>query len=416
MSLFKYLLMNGVQIGNYIVEKKIASGSFSSVYLAKHIDTGIRVCMKVILKEKTPTVFVESEVSFMRTFQHPFIISLYQYFQDQTRFFIIMEFVEGPTLLEYINDSTETIPAWKVKHFVGEMLQAIYYLHNVVKIAHRDIKLENIILDQNGNIRFIDFGLSKEAEGETAMKTACGSAMYIAPEILQCKQYTNATDMWSLGCCIYSLACGSAPFYDPNAERQNRKIQFSEPEFPSNLDPNLVDLIQGLLRKDPQQRLTARQALMHRYFFDYKNPNILGENFYLAFSWENHLKKIEANQQVQDFLKRLKLNFSEIAEKIKNTEFDDETAILRILSTYTMDPEVSAYFAHAKDLSTSSKKMMKTLTCPHMLFSPPNPKSVLGLIGKTSHTALEKKKLPTNTQRGRRKVTVKGKVKISTFG
>ena len=405
--------MNGIRVGNYIIDKKIAKGSFASVYLARHALTGTKVCMKVIMKENTPIQYVESEVSFMRNFEHPFIVTLYQYFQDETRFFIVMEYIEGPTLLDFINESAESPPAWKVKHLIGEMLQAIYYLHDVIKIAHRDIKLENIILDQNGNLRFIDFGLSKEAVDDTAMKTACGSAMYVAPEILQCQQYTNSTDMWSLGCCIYSLAFGRAPFYDVNVEKMNKKIRFSDPVYPANVDPNLQDLIQKLLCKNPDERLTAREALSHRYFFDYKNPGILGENFYIQYKWENYFTQIENNQQIQDFLKKANIPFHSTAQKVIDQEFDDETAILRILSSYVYDPDVKSFFERAKELSTNSKKrMIKTLTCTHAaLLSPPNPKQIFGL-GKNSHSSMQK---TSGNPKGRRKMNINPKGRVSTF-
>ena len=174
-----------------------------------------------------------------------------------------MEFSNNGNLLEYINKIGK-IKEDTAKKIFCQLLSALRYLHEEMLILHRDIKMENILLTTENNIRLIDFGLSAEISmTENLFSTFCGSMPYIAPEITKKEDYSTAVDIWSAGVILYCMVTGSLPFYSQNTHVLIKQIQESEPFFPSYLSPDLVDLLKGLLSKDKNSRLTAASASVH---------------------------------------------------------------------------------------------------------------------------------------------------------
>ena len=163
------------EIGEYLILEQIGKGSFSTVYRARHKRSNFLVSIKIISKEVIQRDKLEKELNIMKALDHPFAIALFDFFENDQNYFIVMENVEGTSLHQHIKEHG-AFPEWLCKHFFCQIICVLDYLHNKLKIAHRDLKLDNIMLDRNGNIRLIDFGLGNQYKGiSEVLSTACGS-------------------------------------------------------------------------------------------------------------------------------------------------------------------------------------------------------------------------------------------------
>src|SRR5437773_4340389 len=142
--------------------------------------------------------------------------------------------------------------------FVG----AVAYVHNM-SCVHRDLKLENILLDKNENVKLCDFGFTREYEGKSSyLQTFCGTVCYSAPEMLKGEKYAGEkVDVWSLGVILYALLCGELPFDDDDDNITRTKILSEEPRYPEHLASEATSLIKLLLSKRPLLRPTLPEIL-----------------------------------------------------------------------------------------------------------------------------------------------------------
>lgn len=152
--------------------------------------------------------------------------------------------------------------------YMKKLFGALHHMHSQ-KVVHRDIKPENIMLSQNDELKLIDFGLSKRQEGNKKLKTIAGTPYYMAPEVLE-GQYDSKCDTWSLGVLLYVFMSGYLPFQGENRNDvfykiQNGKYHFNHAEF-KEVSPEVIDLIQKLLVVNPKERLSAGDALKHKWF------------------------------------------------------------------------------------------------------------------------------------------------------
>ena len=156
--------------------------------------------------------------------RHPNIVQLYEIIETSRQLFLIMEFVPGGELFNYIVKK-KRLENREACRFFHQILAGIEYLHSI-KICHRDLKPENLLLDENMNIKIVDFGLSNTYKKSTdTLKTACGSPCYASPEMIAGKRYLGLdTDLWSLGVITYAMTVGYLPFEDPDTNKLYKKI------------------------------------------------------------------------------------------------------------------------------------------------------------------------------------------------
>ncbi|OHT00420.1 CAMK family protein kinase [Tritrichomonas foetus] len=251
-------------LGDFSIKMELGKGAFASVYLAVHKVHYYPIALKIfdILDDEDEMEDVDVETAIFESFDNPLICSIYDVFEFQGHKCLILEFVEGESLLDYANENGPFTSA-QVRFLFLQIATAVCSLHKQ-HIVHRDIKCENIIVNYNGNIKLIDFGFSVPLNpGDPLLTDTCGSPAYVAPEVVVGIPYGYEVDIWSLGVILYAISFGRLPFDHQNVVDIITMVATVEPEIPMDASPLLADLIQKLLNKDPAQRITFEDIFKH---------------------------------------------------------------------------------------------------------------------------------------------------------
>lgn len=251
-SVPKLFSLRDLQLG-----KTIGTGTFGRVRIARYPGADRYFALKMMRKSEiirlNQVEHIFSERAILASISHPFIVKLYSTFQDGLNLYMLMEYVNGGELFTYLRRMTKfTIPC--AKFYASELVLALEYLH-AKGIVYRDLKPENLLIDEKGHIKLTDFGFAKYLPNDQRTWTLCGTPEYLAPEIIQNKGHDMAVDWWALGILIYEMIVGTPPYYDTTTYKIYEKILAGELIFPKNMDEAARDLITGLLTSDPSLRL-----------------------------------------------------------------------------------------------------------------------------------------------------------------
>jgi len=258
-----------IVLGQYRLGKTLGIGAFGKVKLAHHVITGQKVAVKILnrgkIKHMEMAEKVRREINILKMCTHPHIIRLYEVIDTPSDIFVIMEFVSGGELFDYIV-SRGRLPPDEARHFFHQIISGIEYCH-YHRIVHRDLKPENLLLDGDNNIKLADFGLSNVAHDGDFLRTSCGSPNYAAPEVISGNLYAGAeVDVWSCGVILYALLCGTLPFDDESIPNLFKKIKSGMYSLPSHLSQSSRDLILRMLVVDPLKRITIAEVRQHPWF------------------------------------------------------------------------------------------------------------------------------------------------------
>lgn len=250
----------------YMVGKIVGVGSYGKVRAAWHRLTGSKVAIKTYdkakLKDPEHWKRVQSEIKIMEQVSHPRIVRMYESVETPKRVHLIIECLEGGNLCSYVK-SKRSLSESESKRIFFQLLQAMEFLHSQC-VIHRDIKLENVLFDNNADIKLIDFGFSTISPDGKKLKVFCGTPSYMAPEIVRRTEYEGKpVDMWGLGILLYALLCGCFPFRAKSYPDLYRRIARGTYTIPDELSSQVKDLIRQLLTVDATQRITAKQAMQH---------------------------------------------------------------------------------------------------------------------------------------------------------
>ncbi|KAJ3274636.1 hypothetical protein HDV01_002478 [Terramyces sp. JEL0728] len=263
--------------GPYKLLKTIGQGGFGKVKLAYHFDTNTEVAIKLVKKEdiKTPdlTKKLVREIEILRQISYPYVAKLYEVLETERYVGMVMEYACGGELFQYmISQERQYLKENEAAKYFSQLIIGVEYLLSV-GIAHRDLKLENLLLDKDKNIVIIDFGFANWFEKGSAdlLSTSCGSLHYAAPELVMNNQYMGETvDIWSCGVILYAMLCGYLPYDDDStnldgedAVKLYKYIMNTTLMYPSHVSTSARSLASSILVPDPKYRLNIEGIKNH---------------------------------------------------------------------------------------------------------------------------------------------------------
>lgn len=368
------LKLNEDAMKNYIIHCEIGQGSYGKVFKVEHIKRKKFFALKIISKEKlNKSNFNETsylkEIEILKKLDHPHIIKIYEYLIDERNIYIITELCSNGDLYSLINKHG-LLDNKLIKNVMKQLFSTVFYLHSN-KIVHRDIKLQNILIEnpdtENFSIKLIDFGISTLIENQENLSDSIGTVLYVAPEVIS-KSYNEKIDLWSCGVIMYFLSSLSFPF-KAETDRETIKLirngYFSlNNDIWNNVNADAKDLIRNLLDINYHTRISAESALKHRYFSDLElsdlsaftsiNSGFIAENL-INFKAEKALQRFSlkfiarnlfSNQQYEQITKIFKyldkngdgrLSKEEISEVFKNVLKLEKTEINKIFRLLDVD-------------------------------------------------------------------------------
>lgn len=256
----------------YSLGETVGEGSYAKVKVATSSHEAGRVAIKIIDRKKAPRDFVQKflprELYVINRLTHPNIIKVHNIFDYSDKVYIIMEHADKGDLLDYIKKNG-AMPELQARKMFRELCSAVKYCH-AANICHRDLKCENLLLDTHMHIKVSDFGFARycvDNSGKRELsKTYCGSAAYASPEVLKGTPYNpKMYDVWSLGCILYIMVCGSMPYDDSNVKKMLKVQLEGKVGFPSRvidkLSIEVKMLIHHMLEVDITKRATLDQVM-----------------------------------------------------------------------------------------------------------------------------------------------------------
>ena len=274
----------------YEIKGTLGKGKFGKVKLGVHKQSGKQVAIKIINKNFLEGVDLEqikSEIDILKIAKHPNIIKLYDVYENEKYIYIIMEYCLGGDLFSYIEKRNFKLSEERAAEIIHKLCTAVYFLHQY-GIVHRDLKPENILMmdkTDNADIRLVDFGLGKMLGPGEKCNDPFGTFSYVAPEVLEEKEYDFKVDLFAIGIITYLLVAGFLPFDDENSEKEiSRQTVYEPTPFPkkiwNNISPEAKMFVDNLLNKDPDKRMNLGEVLQHKWFGKFINNggNNLNEN------------------------------------------------------------------------------------------------------------------------------------------
>ena len=261
---------------DFICLALLGRGSFGEVYLVQKISNKKNYAMKILRKERIMgqnlSKYAIAERNVLSLSNHPFIVKLNFAFQTLTKLFLILEYCPGGDLSRHLSYEKK-FDEKRAKFYLCEILLALEDLHKR-NIIFRDLKPENVVLDEEGHCKLTDFGLSKEGiDNDQYTKSFCGSIAYLAPEVLKKQGHGKAVDWYLLGVLLYEMLTGVTPYYDKNKNNLFYNIEQGKLIIPNFVSENAKSLLRGLLQRDPKRRLgggnrDSEEIKEHKFFED----------------------------------------------------------------------------------------------------------------------------------------------------
>ncbi|CAI2366215.1 unnamed protein product [Moneuplotes crassus] len=343
---------------NYVISPKvIGAGGFGKVFLARSVDDPtLKFAIKTLNKgnSKMRLVDFQKEIGFLKKMDHKHIIKYFEAFQDKKYVYIVTEYCPNGDLFDYIKNEVAERGSFKENEacrIMRKLLKTVNYMHSM-NIAHRDIKPENIMLGEDGNLKLIDFGISKQMENEL-FSGIVGSSFYIAPEMIKGK-YDLKCDIWSCGVILYVLLCGYLPFNGQNTNDvlksiKQCQIKFTYEEF-TNVSKDAIDLVQRMLDPNPETRYTALECLNHSWFSNRKSLKGYYENAKIGHEIVKNIKDFTTGS----ILKKRAINL--LVKFMTSREISNLNTLFE-----TIDTDNSG-FIEAEELAEALKKADKNFS------------------------------------------------------
>ncbi|KAF8637931.1 hypothetical protein AX17_002552 [Amanita inopinata Kibby_2008] len=267
-------------IGPWILGECVGKGASGRVKIAKHRRTGQLAAVKILpvaplvnsrntlstkqARSDRQRLGIDREITMMKLMNHPNIMRIYDVFEGDKELFLVLEYVEGGELFDFLVNRGRLPPQEALEYF-KQIIYGLNYAHTF-SIIHRDLKPENILIASLSPpiIKIADWGMAAFAPPSLQLETSCGSPHYASPEIVNGEKYQgNATDIWSCGVILYALLTGRLPFDDKNVRTLLAKVKSGKYDMPAWIDPLAKDLLSRMLVVDVGKRITIPEILSH---------------------------------------------------------------------------------------------------------------------------------------------------------
>ena len=377
----------------YKYGRLIGQGAFGKVNLGLNILTGRIVAVKSFDKNNSELTGdnmkkIKYETDLMKKLNHPNITKILEMFEDEKYFLIIMEYINGGNLFSFVKKRRK-LSEKTAKFLFRQIILGIKYIHEQ-NIVHRDIKLENLLIDLNNNVKICDFGIGRKITSKNQLLfDQCGTLMYMAPEILLStkeKGYEGfPVDIWSAGISLYIMLSGTLPFNyknKKNGEEENEEnedeeesisdkskkndddnfelqysIVYKEPKHIEKISDEARDLLKGLLNKDPKKRLTCEQILNHPWLYNFKEKNTSPNKFHL-------FTKAEMIMLSKTFIDYRRANSDDLKENFTLSNLESENSKskknLNAENITSKSSILAPYNSIISDYDSSSQRSLKS--------------------------------------------------------
>ncbi|XP_058256235.1 serine/threonine-protein kinase 33 isoform X1 [Hemibagrus wyckioides] len=322
----------------YSIGRKLGQGSFGVVYEATHMETQKKWAIKKVNKEKAGSSGVkllEREVNILKQVNHKHIIHLEEVLETPERMYLVVDLCEGGELKKLLQKN-KRFSEEETRHIIRSLAEATVYLHKL-DIVHRDLKLENILVDSYHhsndhtmiNIKITDFGLSVQKGGVRSgnmLQTTCGTPKYMAPEVINGHEYSQQCDMWSIGVIMYMLLSGELPFRSSSEEHLSEMIKKGELNFWAPVWDTVSDaakaVLSCLLKVDPAHRITASELLHNSWVTGDMSTTASPTNVLLMMRQFRNAPEDGESEEVSEGMCSLSLSCSQdsVVESVASSE------------------------------------------------------------------------------------------------
>ena len=264
----KYDKIPQTRIEFYRIGRLLGKGAFGKVNLGMHKLTGklvaIKSIKKIYLNDESSKKKVMQEFSILKELRHPNVIRLYESFETEKHILIVTELCSGGDLLNYIT-KRKKLSEDMAKFAFKSIISGLEYCHTH-RVLHRDIKLDNVLMNSDSELKICDFGVSKIISKGEILNDKCGTPAYMAPEILKGKGYKGFTvDLWSAGVALYAMLYGTVPFKSTNIKELRKFILKSKLVLKEDISADARDLLSKLLTRNPSERLGIYEVISHKW-------------------------------------------------------------------------------------------------------------------------------------------------------
>ncbi|XP_001663093.2 serine/threonine-protein kinase SIK3 homolog [Aedes aegypti] len=317
-----------VRVGYYDLDKTIGKGNFAVVKLASHVITNSKVAIKIIDKtclddENLAKTF--REISILKVLHHPHITRLYEVIESRNKIYLVTEHAARGEIFDHLV-ANGRMKEEEASRIFSQIISAVDYCHSK-GIVHRDLKAENVLLDNEMNVKLADFGFSNTFSEGINLRTWCGSPPYAAPEVFQGVEYDGPkSDIWSLGVVLYVLVCGALPFDGATLHDLRSVVIAGKFRIPFFMSQECEHLIRHMLVVEPEKRYTLKQIANHKWLEMYNAIPMLEKASYQTTEGTN-LDTIVMTHMLQ--LSGLTADM--IAQSVHENRFDHIYAIYYLL-------------------------------------------------------------------------------------
>ena len=312
-----------VSLEDLLFIREIGKGNYGLVSLVMNKKTKFPYAIKAINKynimAENLAENIHLEKRILLKIDHPFIVKLVKCLKDDKNIFFLLEYIKGKELFDVIRD-IGLLNKEQTNFYIASMMVAIQYLHES-KIIYRDIKPENIIIEENGYLKLIDFGTAKEIEDRT--KTIIGTPHYMAPEIITGEGYSFQVDYWSISICMYEFMCGEVPFGEKDEDPMeiyftiiNKNLTF--PNKYVTVSKEFKSIMKKMLDKNPSYRLSNFHSIKNNLWFkDFKWDELTNLNLKPPYLPIIHNSSFDFNEKCKPLFNDNKQQFKNYVDYIK---------------------------------------------------------------------------------------------------